>query len=68
LPASVKVLKSGSVDTVAGCHVSNEAVIAVLEQRAADEKKQDELRTHAAKERETDKEERAAARASRRTF
>lgn len=65
LAASAKVLKSGTVDTEAGCHVTTAAVIAVLEKRAADKQAEEARKEQAVTDREADKAERAAAREER---
>lgn len=65
LAASVKVLRSGKVETGAGCHDTNAAVIAVLEQCAAAKKEEEARKTQVAKAREADKEARGSARAER---
>eukprot|EP00170_Pyropia_yezoensis_P008274 contig_34525_g8301 len=62
LTSSVKVLKNRTVDTGAGCHVTTDSVIAVLEKRAAEKTAEEARKEQAAKDRAADKDERAAAR------
>jgi len=65
LASSVKVLRTGTVDTGAGCHVTTEAVMAVLEQRAAAKRAEEARKLQLAKDREEGKEQRALAREGR---
>jgi len=62
---SIREFKSGLVDTKSGCHVTIDAVIAMLEHRATNKKKLLERKTQALKDSETEKESREAARVGR---
>jgi len=65
LASSVNVLRTGTVDTGAGCHVTTEAVMAVLEQRVAAKRAEETRKVQLAKDREEGKEQRALAREGR---